>query len=29
MLRIASDINGFLDMRKTETFYATEYHLRS
>lgn len=29
MVRIASDINGFLDMRKTETFYATEYHLRS
>ena len=29
MLRVASDINGFLDMRKTETFYATEYHLRS
>jgi hypothetical protein len=29
MLRIASDINGFLDMSKTETFYATEYHLRS
>ena len=29
MLRIASDINGFLDIRKTETFYATEYHLRS
>jgi len=29
MLRIASDINGFLDMKKTETFYATEYHLRS
>jgi hypothetical protein len=29
MLRVASDINGFLDMKKTETFYATEYHLRS
>jgi hypothetical protein len=29
MVRVASDINGFLDMKKTETFYATEYHLRS
>lgn len=29
MLRVAFDINGFLDMKKTETFYATEYHLRS
>ncbi|MDH3818959.1 MAG: hypothetical protein OES21_10110 [Myxococcales bacterium] len=29
MLRVASDVNGFLDMKKTETFYATEYHLRS
>ena len=29
MLRVAKDINGFLDMKKTETFYATEYHLRS
>ncbi len=29
MLRVANDINGFLDMKKTETFYATEYHLRS
>jgi hypothetical protein len=29
MLRIARDIKGFLDMKKTETFYATEYHLRS
>lgn len=29
MLRVANDIKGFLDMRKTETFYATEYHLRS
>jgi len=29
MLRVAKDIKGFLDMRKTETFYATEYHLRS
>ena len=29
MLRVAMDINGFLDMKKTETFYATEYHLRS
>ena len=29
MLRVAKDINGFLDMKKTETFYATEYQLRS
>ena len=29
MLRVARDISGFLDMKKTETFYATEYHLRS
>lgn len=29
MLRVAKDIKGFLDMKKTETFYATEYHLRS
>ena len=29
MLRVASDIHGFLHMKKTETFYATEYHLRS
>jgi hypothetical protein len=29
MLRVAKDISGFLDMKKTETFYATEYHLRS
>ncbi len=29
MLRVAKDVSGFLDMRKTETFYATEYHLRS
>ncbi len=29
MLRVAKDINGFLDMKKTETYYATEYHLRS
>jgi hypothetical protein len=29
MFRVATDINGFLDMKKTETFYATEYHLRS
>jgi len=29
MLRVANDIRGFLDMKKTETFYATEYHLRS
>lgn len=29
MLRVAKDISGFLDMKKTETFYTTEYHLRS
>ncbi|MGB8331353.1 MAG: hypothetical protein WCE62_14605 [Polyangiales bacterium] len=29
MLRVANDIKGFLDVKKTETFYATEYHLRS
>ncbi|KPK16048.1 MAG: hypothetical protein AMJ62_07120 [Myxococcales bacterium SG8_38] len=29
MLRVANDIKGFLDMKKTENFYATEYHLRS
>lgn len=29
MLRVAKDINGFLDMKRTETFYTTEYHLRS
>lgn len=29
MLRVANDIKGFLDMKNTETFYATEYHLRS
>jgi len=29
MLRVANDVKGFLDMKKTETFYATEYHLRS
>ena len=29
MLRVANDISGFLDMKKTETFFATEYHLRS
>jgi hypothetical protein len=29
MLRVANDIQGFLDMKKTETYYATEYHLRS
>ena len=29
MLRVANDIKGFLDMKKVETFYATEYHLRS
>jgi len=29
MLRVAKDISGFLDMKNTETFYATEYHLLS
>lgn len=29
MLRVAKDINGFLDMKQTETYYATEYRLRS
>lgn len=29
MLRVAKDISGFLDMKKTETYYATEYRLRS
>lgn len=29
MLRVANDIKGFLDMKKTQTYYATEYHLRS
>lgn len=29
MLRILKDINGFMDMKATEIFYATEYHLRS
>ena len=29
MLRVANDIKGFLDMGKTQTYYATEYHLRS
>jgi hypothetical protein len=29
MLRVAKDISGFLDMKRTETYYATEYHLRS
>jgi len=29
IVRVANDIKGFLDMKKTETFYATEYHLRS
>jgi hypothetical protein len=29
MLRVARDIQGFLDMKKTETYYATEYYLRS
>ena len=29
MLRVAQDIKGFLDMKKIENYYATEYHLRS
>ena len=29
MIRVAKDISGFLDMKKTENYYATEYHLRS
>lgn len=29
MLRVANDIKGFLDMKKVETYYCTEYHLRS
>ncbi|MGB5812936.1 MAG: hypothetical protein WBG86_20555 [Polyangiales bacterium] len=29
MLRVASDIKGFLDMKRVETFYCTEYLLRS
>ncbi len=29
MIRVALDIRGFLDMKRTENFYATEYHLRS
>jgi hypothetical protein len=29
MARVANDIRGFLDMKQTETYYATEYHLRS
>ncbi len=29
ILRVAYDIQGFLDMKRTETFYATEYQLRS
>jgi hypothetical protein len=29
IVRVAKDISGFLDMKRTETFYATEYHLRS
>ena len=29
MIRVARDIGGFLDMKQTETYYATEYHLRS
>jgi len=28
MVRVANDIKGFLDMKKTETFYGPEYHLR-
>ena len=29
MIRVANDIKGFLDMKKVETFYCTEYLLRS
>lgn len=29
MLRVLKDIQGFLDMKKVETFYCTEYLLRS
>jgi hypothetical protein len=29
LLRVAKDILGFLDMRKLEVFYATEYQLRT
>jgi hypothetical protein len=29
MIRVARDIGGFLDMKQTETYFATEYHLRS
>lgn len=29
MIRVAVDIQGFLDMKRTENFYATEYHLLS
>lgn len=29
MIRVAKDVGGFLDMRHTETYFATEYHLRS
>ena len=28
MIRVAVDISGFLDPKGTETYYATEYHLR-
>lgn len=29
MIRVSNDIKGFLDMKKVETFYCTEYLLRS
>jgi len=29
MMRVAKDIKGFLDMKKVETFYCTEYLMRS
>lgn len=29
MIRVSNDIRGFLDMKKVETFYCTEYLLRS
>ncbi|MEM7137033.1 MAG: hypothetical protein AAF500_10665 [Myxococcota bacterium] len=29
MIRVANDIQGFLDMKKVETFYCTEYLIRS
>ena len=28
MIRVAVDVSGFLDPRTSETYYATEYHLR-